>query len=162
VGGVRLNLDDLVVRQPRTRQEWQDYYALRWQILRAPWEQPPGSERDQLEGESVHLMLSCGDGEVVAVGRLHRAREQVAQIRYMAVATEFQRRGLGRRLLAQLEGEAIQTGYTQIILEAREHAVAFYRRHGYRVVRPSHELFGQIRHFLMTKRLVESDGCSAR
>jgi hypothetical protein len=39
------------------------------------------------------------------------------------------------------------------MLHAREPAVPFYRRHGYRMVAASHLLFGEIRHYLMSKAL---------
>ncbi|MEJ2362384.1 MAG: thioesterase, partial [Gammaproteobacteria bacterium] len=36
-------------KSPQTKQEWQAYFDLRWRILRAPWQQARGSERDDLE-----------------------------------------------------------------------------------------------------------------
>ena len=42
-------------RSPRTGQEWQHYYELRWRILRAPW-QAHGPERDETDETSTHRM----------------------------------------------------------------------------------------------------------
>ena len=52
------------LRSPATPDEWQRYYHLRWQILRAPWQQPPGSERDDLEAQAYHLMLLTEQGDI--------------------------------------------------------------------------------------------------
>ena len=92
-------------------------------------------------------------GRVLAVGRIHDAGDHTAQIRYMAVETGYQRQGLGTQILNQLERAAAAAGYERVILHAREPAVPFYRSHGYRVVAPSHRLFGAIQHFLMSREL---------
>jgi len=142
------------VRSPRTEQEWQGYYALRWRILRAPW-QAGGPEREPDEESSVHRMLSGADGEVLAVGRLHRVDNDTGQIRFMAVADGQTRKGYGSRLLQALETAAADMGLSRLILQARENAVPFYRHHGYERVEKSFVLFDEIQHYLMCKRLKE-------
>lgn len=37
------------VSTPQSSEDWQAYYQLRWQVLRAPWGEPRGSEQDDLE-----------------------------------------------------------------------------------------------------------------
>lgn len=142
-----------LIRSPQSDADWQAYYELRWRILRAPWQQPRGSERDELEAAAIHRMVCTRSGEVVAVGRLHRREDGGAAIRYMAVEAGFERRGLGTLVLKTLEQLARDRGMTRIGLQARDHAVPFYRRHGYRVVAPSHRLFGVIQHYRMEKFL---------
>jgi len=61
--------------------------------------------------------------------------------------------GLGRRILAALEGRARALGLRRIVLDAREEAAGFYLRHGYRVLGRGHLLFGVIPHLRMEKRL---------
>jgi predicted GNAT family N-acyltransferase len=146
-------LQQLSVRAPETPEDWTSYYALRWRILRAPWGQPPGSERDGLENSSVHRMVCDTSGKVLAVGRLHDTDNQTAQIRYMAVETGCEGQGLGTRILEQLEQAALARGTTTVVLHARESALPFYRRRGYRDLGPSHLLFGTIQHYLMSKQL---------
>ena len=98
-------------------------------------------------------MVCDTTGKVLAVGRLQDTGDHTAQIRYMAVETGYERQGLGSRILEQLEQAAIARGNTTVVLHARESAVTFYRRHGYRSLGPSHLLFGEIRHHLMSKQL---------
>jgi ribosomal protein S18 acetylase RimI-like enzyme len=71
----------------------------------------------------------------------------------MAVATHQQGQGLGGQVLTYLEEQARAAGVAEIVLHARQAAVAFYEQHGYAVVAPSHTLFGTIPHFLMRKQL---------
>jgi predicted GNAT family N-acyltransferase len=130
---------------------------LRWRILRAPWGQPRGSERDALERDAVHRVLCDASGKVVAVGRLHRSGDREAQIRYMAVETGYRCQGLGSHILQALEQAAKAGGSSRIVLHARETAVPFYRNRGYRLLEPSHLLFGEIQHVRMIKQLPADD-----
>ncbi len=93
---------------PQTEAQWLAYYQLRWQVLRAPWDQPKGSEQDESEAQSFHRMVCTEDGEVVAVGRLHKVDERTAQVRYMAVSGQWQGHGLGAMVLRQLEQVALE------------------------------------------------------
>src|SRR5690242_7663242 len=68
---------------PRSKIDWEKYYDLRWRVLRAPWNQPRGSEKDDREAESQHLMILGPNAEAVAAGRLHFNSAAEAQVRYM-------------------------------------------------------------------------------
>jgi predicted GNAT family N-acyltransferase len=83
----------LRIIEPASPCDFQQYYELRWKILRAPWNQPRGSERDSRDADSSHLMMIDNRDVAVAVARLHFNSIREAQIRYMAVAVEQQRRG---------------------------------------------------------------------
>ncbi len=98
-------------------------------------------------------MVCDPTGKVLAVGRLHDSGNHTAQVRYMAVETGCQRQGLGTLILDQLEQAATAAGYNRVILHAREPAVPFYLGRGYRVIAPSHRLFGAIQHYLMSRQL---------
>ena len=138
--------------EPSSAEEFQRYYELRWKILRAPWNQPRGSEQDELEQTSTHLMVLDGQ-RAVGVGRLHFNGIREAQIRYMAIDTEQQRRGIGTLLLQALEKKAGELGASQVVLDAREHALGFYRKQGYQAEGPGHTLFNTIPHVKMRKNI---------
>lgn len=74
--------------------------------------------------------------EPLGVGRLHFNNPGEAQIRFMAVDTEYQRKGMGVRLLKALEQKAAQLGARQIVLNSRETALGFYKKQGYQSVGP--------------------------
>lgn len=138
---------------PVTEADFAGYFDLRWRILRAPWDQPRGSERDGLENQCWHRMV-CDDERIpIGVARLQRNSPEQGQIRYMAVDPGWRERGIGRALLEALEMQARELGIVEVVLDAREESVAFYRRLGYEIVGPSHTLFGKIRHSTMRKRL---------
>ena len=143
----------MLIRSPATESEFETYYALRWRILRAPWNQPPGSEKDEFDGEAIHLAAWDDAGRLVGVGRLHRVVGNCGQIRYMAVDPEQRSHGVGRAILRQLERHATESGIQEIKLNSRQDAVPFYEKNGYQVLRSTHTLFGAIPHFEMWKRL---------
>jgi predicted GNAT family N-acyltransferase len=139
--------------EPASPGEFQQYYELRWKILRAPWNQPRGSERDSRDTDSTHLMMIDNRDVAVAVGRLHFNSIREAQVRYMAVAVRQQRRGFGRRILQALEQKAATLGAACIVLDAREAALGFYARQGYSAEGPGHMLYNCISHIRMRKTL---------
>lgn len=147
---------DFCIKQPETDKEFEQYYHLRWKLLRAPWNQPEGSEIDDIEDQCFHIMATAEneDGEaVIGVARLQFNSDSEAQIRYMAVAGEHERKGIGRQLMNTMEQYANSSGCRNIVLDAREPAVAFYQKLGYRLIKKSYLLFGEIQHFLMQKEL---------
>lgn len=140
-----------VISQPDTENEYKQYYHLRWKILRAPWHQPEGSEIDDIEEICLHLMAVNDNKKVIAVARLQFNSDSEAQIRYMAVAGEYERKGIGRELVNTLEQHAQDSSSKKIILHAREPAIGFYQKLGYRVIEKSYLLFDEIQHFQMIK-----------
>ena len=143
----------MLIRTPTTESEFEAYYAFRWKTLREPWNQPRGSEKDEFEGEAIHLAAWDETGSLVGVGRLHRVIGNCGQIRYMAVDPDQRSHGVGRAILRELERRATESGIREIKLNSRQDAVPFYEKNGYQVLRPSHNLFGAIQHFEMWKPL---------
>ncbi|SET87843.1 GNAT family N-acetyltransferase [Thalassotalea agarivorans] len=143
-----------IIRSPQTPEEFEQYYQLRYQILRQPWQQPIGSEKDELEDSSKHIIAVDKSGMVVAVGRIHQASASEAQIRYMAVQESSQGEGLGAMVIEALEQWAKSKNLNTVVLNARENALAFYLKLGYRELGFSHCLYGEVNHFKMAKDLL--------
>ena len=142
-----------VCRSPKTALEFEQYYQLRWKILRQPWGQALGSERDSLEQESIHRMIIDENNKVLAVGRLAKSSQFTGQIRFVAVSEEAQDLGLGQQMMKALEFEAQKLGITALTLNARENALSMYQKLGYTSHGFSHLLFDEIKHFAMSKVL---------
>ena len=138
---------------PVSEADWIKYFDLRWRVLRAPWNQPRGSERDDFEDTSIHLMVCDVSGTPLAIGRAHFNSQTEAQVRYMAVEPAFAGRGFGGRVLVGLEKRAQAQGATRVVLNARKPAIPFYLKHGYTIVGPADTLFGTIEHVRMEKKL---------
>ncbi len=141
------------IREPNTENEWQQYYDLRWRVLREICNQPPGSEKDDLEDDSYHLM-AIEDDRCVGVGRVHFNHSGQGQVRYMAVEADRRKQGIGSKILEALEIYLLRNASGSVILNARKEAVSFYERYGYHVTGPGHTLFGRIEHVKMSKRLM--------
>jgi N-acetylglutamate synthase-like GNAT family acetyltransferase len=138
---------------PATPEEWQQYYQLRYDVLRAPWQQARGSEKAEDDAAATHAMLVDDAGEVLGVCRLHLATPTEGQIRFMAVRPDQQGRGLGRTLLQHLEAEARRQGAQVMTLQARENALPFYKSSGYSIKEKTYLLFGEVQHYRMEKAL---------
>ena len=147
------NIAALPLGCPRSEAEWNDYFDLRWRVLRAPWQQPRGSEKDDIETVSQHLMIAGKDSRPLAIGRLHFNTPAEAQVRFMAVDPSAQGRGLGGRILQEFERRARAAGAKSIVLNARDDAQRFYLKHGFVVVGPAPTIFNAVRHVRMRKTL---------
>ena len=140
----------VIIKPPETENELAQMYRLRWRILRAPWGEPEGSEKDDIENDCFHV-IAVDNNKVIACGRLQFNSESEAQIRYMAVEPAYEGQGIGRRIVSALEQHAAAHSRNNIVLDARENAVGFYEKLGYRVTEKSYLLFGSIQHWRMYK-----------
>ncbi len=80
------------------------------------------------------FFVGIHEGQVVAIGALQRTSAAHAEIKRMRVHRDYQRRGFGRAILAALERQAIQLGYTTLHLDTtadREPAQRLYLSAGY-------------------------------
>ena len=141
------------VKQAANKNELDAIIQLRYKILRQPWNKPIETATDELEMESVNAFITNHSGEVIACGRLQNNGAGVGQIRYMAVAENFQGQGLGKLICHFLETKGAEMGLTNIELQARENAVGFYKSLGYSLKEKSFILWDIIQHYLMEKNL---------
>jgi len=141
----------MIIRAPKTPEEFQRYRDLRWKILRAPYNQPRISEKDDQGIVDFPLMVCEVDGIPIGVGRAHFISKDEAQIRSISVDPEWEGKGIGSIVLKELEKIVTEKGAKRIIIHARNSAVEFYKKNGYTAVEPSYTLFGEIEHTLMEK-----------
>jgi N-acetylglutamate synthase-like GNAT family acetyltransferase len=128
-------------------------FDLRWKVLREPWDQPRGSEKDEKESQSDLLAAMFPDGRVIGTGRVQMLADKVAQVRYMAVDPDARGKGVGKELLKRLEKYALSNGASKVMLQARENAVHFYESNGYKIVEKTFLLYDEIQHYRMEKDL---------
>ncbi|MEO6884104.1 MAG: GNAT family N-acetyltransferase [Bacteroidia bacterium] len=140
--------------EPKTVADFEAYYRLRWEVLRAPWGKPVGSEKDEQENESIHALLLDENKNALAVCRLQLNTPEIAQLRFMGVRESGQKTGAGKKIISHLEKIAREKGAEKIILHARENAVGFYQKQGYSITEKSYLMWGEIQHYLMEKKLV--------
>jgi predicted GNAT family N-acyltransferase len=144
--------EPVILRSPTFPAEWDAYFDLRWRILRQPWGQPRGSERDSMDDSSFHLLLHDRARKALACGRLHFNAPDEVQVRFMAVDEDMRGRGYGSRILG-IGSRGSAPGAIKVVLNARDNLTEFYARHGYAIVGEAETLFGAIRHVRMAKSL---------
>lgn len=144
------SLEIKVVHMPA---DLESCFALRYEILRKPWNQPLGSERDEQEDFAWHLLACDSSGKAMGTARLQQLDDTSAQLRYMAVDTKMQGKGIGKMILQKAERLALQQGMQRVFLQARAHAVPFYQANGYHIIEKTFLLYGEIQHYSMEKRL---------
>jgi len=140
------------IKAPQTEREWEEYFDLRYSILREPLNQPRGSERNDGDATGIHFAL-YDKGVLKAIARLDQQDEAVYQVRFVAVEKADQGSGYGRKIMEATEQKAKELNGQKIILHARDYAVDFYLKLNYTLIEPSYKLFDVLQHFLMEKNL---------
>ena len=143
---------DIDLRAPKTEEEFEKYYDLRWRILRQPWSDKKQSAEDEYERTAIHLSAWEGN-KLVGTGRFYFLASGEAQIKGMAVEHGYENKGIGSMILKGLEERAVRSGAKRTVLHARESALEFYRKNGYHVVERSYSLFYSMVHWRMHKDL---------
>ena len=148
--------------EPRTEEELQEYYRLRYERLRKLHGLEPGSERDHpAEAGSTHL-IARAEGRIVgaacwAVGLRNDERSGRRQLyvryRQLAVDPEFEGRGIGIVMTKHIERAARALGAIEIVGNVRDERVPYFEQLGYVVSGKGETLFGTVEHTSMTKAL---------
>jgi len=101
--------------------------AVRRKVFIVEQQVPEEEEWDEDDLVAVHV-LATRNREPVGTGRLTPA----GKIGRMAVLSEVRSRGVGRRILDMLVGEASHRGMIELHLNAQVQAVPFYEKAGFR------------------------------
>ncbi|MEL4320487.1 amino-acid N-acetyltransferase [Leifsonia sp. YIM 134122] len=89
-----------------------------------------GKERVVLyESVQEFRIAESADGEVVGCGALHVMWEDLGEVRTLAAAPQWLRRGVGHALLDVLEADARELGLSRLFCLTFE--VPFFERHGF-------------------------------
>ncbi len=144
----------IIIESPRTKEDFKAYYHLRFKVLRDPIGQPHGSEKDDYEPISKHYMaVDSETDEIVGVVKLFEKDAETGQFSHLAVAEAYQKRGIGRQLIAKVEEVARESGYKKLGTLTRLTATGFYERCGYEAKGITGVLFGRMQMMWMEKTL---------
>jgi ribosomal protein S18 acetylase RimI-like enzyme len=108
--------------------------GLRNDVLRKPLGLSLTVEELAKEEDHLHFGLFEPDDNLVACVVAVKLSPIDARIRQMAVSPIHQRRGLGKRIMNELEANLRSRGFTNLVLHARASAVGFYKKLGYSVI----------------------------
>jgi N-acetylglutamate synthase-like GNAT family acetyltransferase len=124
----------IIIKTPKTKDDFKSYYALRYKVLREPWGHPKGTEKDDYEPISEHFMaVDDTTGEIVGVAKLYEKDAKTGHFSHLAVATQHQHKGIGRILVQAVEQHAKLRGFTTLGAMTRVTATAYFEKHGYHV-----------------------------
>ncbi len=86
-----------------------------------------------VDPDGVFIVVRDDDGRALACGGIARYDETRGELKRMYVVPEARGRGLGRRVLEELEAEAVRLGYRSLVLETgtRPEALGLYTSSGY-------------------------------
>ena len=131
--------------------EYLQMVKLRNEILR----QPLGLSLtpDELAKEKEDILIGAFDeDQMLACCMLTKADKTSLRLRQMAVQNNLQGKGLGASMMNFAEILARDKGYKKLIMHARETALGFYEKLGYKVVG---DKFSEVTipHFVMEKKL---------
>jgi putative acetyltransferase len=87
-----------------------------------------------VEPHGVFIVVRDDSGAAVACGGIARFDGERGELKRMYVVPELRGRGLGRRILVELEAEARRLGYRAIVLETgdrQQEALGLYLSAGY-------------------------------
>ena len=148
-------MSEITFKTPENNKEFREYDLFRWEILRKPLGKDIDSLKDKYEESAFHL-VGIKDQKIIACGRLHFNKTYEAQIRYMAVSKNLQGAGIGKQVLKLLEKNAIENNAKKIVLNARDHAIDFYRISGYEALKKYNGSDTGIPHTTMEKNISTS------
>lgn len=125
-------------------------FPLRRAVLRKDLPQEPHEFKGDFEEGTFHLGYFENE-ELQGVVTV-MVKDSEAQIRGMAVAENQQQRGIGAALLTAAEERIAEKNVHRIWMNARETAVLFYSKHGYKVLGERFMIKPIGWHFVMEKQ----------
>lgn len=131
--------------------EYKQMIQLRHQILREPLGLTFSKEELEKEKNNIHI-ASFDEDEMLGCCMLIPLDNETVQLRQMAVPDKLQGKGIGASIMSFAENLARDKGYKKIIMHARDTAIGFYERFGYKV-KGSAFLEINLQHHIMEKKL---------
>ena len=131
--------------------EYKQMIALRYSILREPL--GLNFTPEELEKEKDHILIAAfEEDDMLGCCMLKKIDSQTLQLRQMAVKNNLQGKGIGASIMSFAENISRDRGYRFIIMHARDTAIGFYEKFGYKV---KGDPFTEINlpHHIMEKRI---------
>jgi len=142
------------IRIPATREEFKAYYDLRYRLLRQPWAQVRGTEKDDYEPISQHFMaVDSENREIVGVIKVYEKEPGVGCFSHMAVIGNYQRKGIGKLMLDAVESRSRELGYHTLGCYSRLNTTQYFEDLGYKIAGLPTHYFGTTQVVWMEKKL---------
>ena len=133
-------MNSLVVEIVHGSPEYELECVLRDELLRAPLGLSLYDEDLAAEAAYHHFgIFSSTSSDCVACLVAVPFDDGLFQLKQMVVSEDWQKKGVGSRLLSEAEARLASYGARRFYLHARESAIEFYRKHGFEPVGESFE-----------------------
>ncbi len=124
---------DLVLRAPENEEELAKLHELRVQEIFEPYH--PDTKYDRNHPDDKHpdheLLVRMAKKKVVGTVRVDWLDEHRVAFRLIAIDRKMQGKGLGSELLQRAEDIAREKGCSEILLNAENSVIPFYKKHGF-------------------------------
>ncbi len=131
--------------------EYDQMVNLRYEIMRKPL--GLGFSDEELKREKDDILIGAFDeDEIIGCCILSKIDNQCARLRQMAVQKNNQGMGIGESMMAFAENIARDRGYKFIMMHARDTAIGFYEKYGYKI-KGNEFIELNIKHHIMEKKL---------
>lgn len=132
--------------------EYQQMIALRYDVMRKPLGLDFAPE--ELAKEIDDILIAAFDEEVMTgCCILTDMNNGCVRLRQMAVQKNMQGKGIGESMITFSENLARDKGFKTLTMHARDSAIGFYEKYGYKV-KGDQFIEINIPHHIMEKRLV--------
>ena len=131
--------------------EYKQMVKLRDTVLRKPL--GLAFSQDELSREKEDILIGAFDeDEMLACCLLTKMDNETLKLRQMAVQNNLQGKGIGASLMSFAETLARDKGYKKLTMHARDTAIGFYERFGYKI-KGDEFIEVNVPHHVMEKRL---------
>jgi predicted GNAT family N-acyltransferase len=131
--------------------EYSQMVKLRDEILRKPL--GLDFSADELAREKDDILLGAFDEDkILACCLLTRVDNRTVKLRQMAVQNNLQGKGIGASIMSFAETIARDKGYKSLMMHARNTAIGFYEKFGFKV-KGDEFIEVNVPHHIMEKRL---------
>ncbi|HPH85665.1 MAG TPA: GNAT family N-acetyltransferase [Ferruginibacter sp.] len=131
--------------------EYQQMIQLRSQILRQPLGLSFSPEELEKEKNDI-LIAAFDDDDMLGCCMLCPVDNNTLRLRQMAVNNNLQGKGIGASIMSFAENIARDKGYRTMMMHARDSAIGFYEKFGYKVTGDEF-IEVNVPHHVMVKRL---------
>ena len=132
--------------------EYDQMVQLRYEIMRKPLGLSFTDDELKKEKDDI-LICAFEDDEILGCCLITKVNSQCARLRQMAVQKKRQGMGIGESMMQFAENIARDRGFRKLMMHARETAIGFYERYGYKT-RGDEFIEVNIPHRVMEKKLV--------
>lgn len=132
--------------------EYDETIRLRYAVLREPLGLDFSTENLEEEYADIHLAAYDETSHLIACLVLSPQNDTQIKMRQVAVVPQHQKSGVGTALVKFSETWSLLAGYSEMIMHARETAVQFYEKLGYKKSGKRFEEVG-VPHWFMKKEL---------